>query len=244
VQKLVRRAIGGTSFSKLLKDTAIGWSYRVVMLIGIVFVLRQLGVQLAPMLAGLGIAGFVLGFALQDTLANFAAGGMILAYRPYDVGDIVEAAGAMGTVQKMSLVSTTILTFDNQTLIVPNKKMWGDTIRNITAQPLRRVDLMFGVDYGSDVPKVEQVLKDIVGAEARVLAQPEPIIKLHQLADSSVNFIVRVWTQQGNYWDVYWDLTRAVKLRFDAEGISIPFPQRELHVNMLAADEPKPSKGS
>jgi small-conductance mechanosensitive channel len=236
VRHLVRRGVARMEVSQLLKDTAIVWSSRLVMLVGVVFVLRQLGVQLGPMLAGLGIAGFVLGFALQDTLANFAAGGMILAYRPYDIGDIIEAGGAMGTVKKMSLVSTTILTFDNQTLIVPNKKMWGDVIRNITAQDRRRVDLTFGVGYDDDTAKVERLLKEIVDADPRVLRDPEPIIRLNQLADSSVNFIVRVWTLQASYWDVYWDITRAVKLRFDAEGIKIPFPQRELHVNMVRGD--------
>lgn len=240
VRALVRRGVARSAFSQLLKETATSWSYRLVMLVGIAFVLRQLGVQLAPMLAGLGIAGFVLGFALQDTLANFAAGGMILAYRPYDVGDIIEAAGAMGTVQKMSLVSTTVLTFDNQTLIVPNKKMWGDVIRNITAQPLRRVDLMFGVSYADDIPKVERLLNETVAADERVFKDPAPVIRLHQLADSSVNFIVRAWTRQSNYWEVYWSLTRAVKLRFDAEGVTIPFPQRDLHVNMPPGSEGKP----
>jgi small conductance mechanosensitive channel len=233
VRRLVRRAVSGASFSQLLKETVTSWSYRLVLAVGIAVVLRQLGVQLGPMLAGLGIAGFVVGFALQDTFANFAAGGMILAYRPYDVGDVIEAGGAMGTVKKMSLVSTTVLTFDNQTLIVPNKKMWGDVIRNFTAQDRRRVDLTFGVGYEDDVAKVEGLLKEIVEADRRVLRDPEPIIRLNQLADSSVNFIVRAWTLQADYWDVYWDLTRAVKLRFDAEGIKIPVPQRELYVNMV-----------
>jgi small conductance mechanosensitive channel len=133
----------------------------------------------------------------------------------------------------MSLVSTTILTFDNQTLIVPNKKMWGDVIRNMTSQHTRRVDLMFATGYENDVATVERVLQEIAKADERVLKEPAPVIRLHQLADSSVNFIVRVWTRREDYWDVYWDITRAVKLRFDQEGIKIPFPQRELHVNMI-----------
>jgi len=211
-------------------------------LVGIVVVLSQLGVQLGPMLAGLGIAGFVLGFALQDTLSNFAAGGMILAYQPYDVGDVIEAGGAMGTVRKMSLVSTTILTVDNETLIVPNKKMWGDVIRNKTAQSQRRVDMTFGVGYEDDIVKVERLLQEIVVADERVLKEPAPVIKLNQLADSSVNFVVRVWALQQQYWDVYWDITRAVKLRFDAEGIKIPYPQRELHVNMMRGSLDDPAK--
>ena len=238
---LVGRAVARAEFSQLLKDTATSWSANLIMMIGVVVVLRQLGVQLGPMLAGLGIAGFVLGFALQDTLSNFAAGGMILAYQPYDVGDVIEAGGAMGTVKKMSLVSTTILTFDNQTLIVPNKKMWGDVIRNITAQDKRRVDLTFAVRYQDDIEKVERVLREIVFADGRVLKDPAPVIKLHQLTDSSVNFVVRAWALQQHYWDVYWDITRAVKLRFDEEGIRIPFPQREVHVNMVRGRQDDPA---
>jgi len=232
-RSMVRRAIATAGISTLMKDTIVGWSSRLVGLIGLVVLLRQFGVQLGPMLTGLGIAGFVVGFALQDTLANFAAGGMILAYHPYDIGDVVEAGGAVGTVKKMSLVSTTILSFDNQTLIVPNKKMWGDVIRNMTSQHTRRVDLMFATGYENDVATIERLLQEIAQADERVLKEPAPVIKLHQLAESSVNFIVRVWTRQEDYWDVYWDITRAVKLRFDQEGIKIPFPQRELHVNMI-----------
>jgi small conductance mechanosensitive channel len=230
---LVRRGVARAEVSHLLKDTAVSWSSRLVMAVGFVVVLRHLGLQLGPMLAGLGIASVVLGLALQDTLSNFASGAMILIYHPYDVGDIVEAGGAMGTVKKMSLVSTTVLTFDNQTLIVPNKKMWGDVIRNFTSQDKRRVDLTFAVGYENDVATVERLLQEIVDGDVRVLKDPGPVVKLHQLAESSVDFVVRAWTLQENYWDVYWDITRAVKLRFDQEGIKIPFPQRELHVNMV-----------
>ena len=227
---LVRRGIARADVSQLVRDTAVAWASKLVMLVGIIVVLRQLGFQLAPMLAGIGIAGFVLGFALQDTLANFAAGAMILAYHPYDIGDLIEAGGATGTVRKMSLVSTTILTLDNQTLVVPNKKMWGDVIRNITAQDKRRVDLTFSAGYEDDIASVEALLKEIVEGNEKVLKEPASLIKLHQLADSSVNYVVRVWTRQQDYWDVYWDITRAVKLRFDEAGIKIPYPQRELHV--------------
>jgi small conductance mechanosensitive channel len=227
---LVRRAVASVGVSQLLKDTTVMWSSRVVFGIGLLVLLKQFGLQLGPMLAGLGIAGFALGFALQDTLSNFAAGAMILAYHPYDVGDIVEAGGAMGTVKHMSLVSTTILTFDNQTLIVPNKKMWGDVIRNITSQDKRRVDLLFAVGYENDLDTVERLLTEIAGADSRVLKNPAPVIKLDQLGDS-LKFTVRVWTRQENYWDVYWDITRAVKLRFDQEKIT--FPQREVLVRQL-----------
>jgi small conductance mechanosensitive channel len=143
---------------------------------------------------------------------------------------MVEAGGVFGKVQKLSLVSATILTIDNQTLIVPNGKIWGDVIRNVTAQKTRRVDLVFGISYSDDIPHAEKVLKSILDEHDKVLDDPEPIVKLHELADSSVNFIVRPWVKTEDYWDVYWDVTREVKMRFDREGIGIPFPQRDVHI--------------
>jgi small conductance mechanosensitive channel len=229
VRRLVRHAVGGAPFSQLLKDTVTSWSARLVVAVGIVVVLRQLGVQLGPLLAGFGIAGVVLGFALQDTLANFAAGGMILAYRPFDVGDTIQAGGAEGTVQKMSLVSTTVITYDNQKLIVPNRKVWSDVIRNITAHSQRRMDLTFVLGADGEPEKVERLLKEIVDADKRVLRGPAPDIHLDKITDATINYVVRVWTLQADYQNVYWDLTRAVKLRLDAEGIKLP-PSRELIV--------------
>lgn len=236
LSRLTRRVVGAAldrssaDLSTLLKDILVSASSGTVMIVGVLMALSQVGISLAPMLAGLGVAGFIVGFALQDTLGNFAAGAMILAYRPYDVDDFVEVTGASGLVKKMTLVSTTITTFDNQTLVVPNSKIWGDVIKNVTAQKLRRVDLEFGIGYGDDIPNAERVLNDIVSEHEMVLSKPEPIIKLHTLADSSVNFVVRPWVRTENYWNVYWDLTREVKVRFDREGISIPFPQRDVHV--------------
>jgi len=229
VRRVARRAVQYSQTSELMRSTIVRMSANAVMLIGYLVILTQLGVQIAPLLAGLGIAGFVVGFALQNTLSNFAAGGMILGTQPFDIGDDIDVAGVSGVVKRMSLVSTTILTPDNQTLIVPNSTVWSGVIRNRTAQPTRRVDLMFSIDYGDDVEKAERALREVVTAHPNVLKDPQPVIKLHQLADSSVNFVVRAWAAKDRYWDVYWDLTRAVKLRFDEEGITIPFPQRELH---------------
>jgi small conductance mechanosensitive channel len=232
VRRAVRRAVRYSTFSELMRSTIVRMSASAVMLIGFFVILTQLGVQVAPLLAGLGIAGFAVGLAMQSTLANFAAGGMILGNQPFDIGDDIEVAGISGIVRRMTLVSTTILTYDNQTIIVPNSTVWGGVIRNRTAQPTRRVDLTFSVDYGDDIEKAERALNEIVAAQEDVLKDPAAVIKLHQLADSSVNFVVRVWTRKERYWDVYWALTRAVKLRFDQDGITIPFPQRELHVNV------------
>jgi small conductance mechanosensitive channel len=216
--------------SQLMRNMIATVTQNVVMLVGVLVALAQLGFSLGPLLAGLGVAGFIVGFALQETLANFASGVMILFYQPFDVGDAVEAGGVLGTVSHMSLVSTTILTFDNQTLIVPNRKIWGDVIKNINTQNRRRVDLKFGISYRDDIPRAEAVLMEVVKAHPKVLANPEPVVRLHELGDSSVNFVVRPWVMTVDYWDVYWDVTRTVKMRFDGEGISIPFPQRDVHL--------------
>jgi len=238
-KSVVKRSCESSSLdlSTLLKDILISGSGGIVMVLGIFMALSQIGISLGPMLAGLGVAGFVIGFALQDTLGNFASGAMILIYRPYDVDDFIEVTGASGLVKKMNLVSTTITTFDNQTLVVPNSKIWGDVIKNVTAQKVRRVDLEFGVGYDDDIEHVERVLNDIVATHELTLKKPEALIKLHSLGDSSVNFIVRPWTKTEHYWDVYWDLMREVKMRFDREGISIPFPQRDVH-HYPQADDP------
>jgi small conductance mechanosensitive channel len=233
--RAVRKALSNPKVraSSLLKEFVVGVAHKAVMAIGLLVILGQLGVEVGPILAGLGVAGFVLGFALQDTLGNFAAGLMILFYRPYDVGDVVDAGGVKGSVVAMSLVSTTIKTPDNQQLIVPNSKIWGGVITNVTAADTRRVDLVFGIGYGDDIGQAERVLTELVEQHPLCLKEPGPTIKLHELADSSVNFIVRPWVKTSDYWTVYWDLTRQVKETFDREGISIPFPQRDLHVHQV-----------
>jgi small-conductance mechanosensitive channel len=235
----VRRVIDRStlSISSLAKDFFIKTTSRLVLLIGFIIALAQLGVEVAPLLAGLGIAGFIVGFALQDTLSNFASGLMILVYRPFDVGDAIEAAGVTGKVNQMNLVSTMILTFDNQMLILPNKQVWGGIIRNITNQDQRRVDMTFGIGYSDDIPKAEKVLASIVASHEKVLKNPEPVVRLHTLGESSVDFVVRPWSKTEDYWEVYWDITREVKRRFDEEGISIPFPQRDVHIHHHKGDD-------
>jgi small conductance mechanosensitive channel len=162
---------------------------------------------------------------------------LILVYRPFDVGDVIEAGGVTGKVDMMNLVSTMVLTFDNQLLVVPNKQIWSGVIRNVTHKDKRRVDMTFGIGYSDDIPKAEKVLMEIVTSHEKVLKDPEPVVRLHTLGDSSMDFIVRPWAKTQEYWDVYWDVTREVKRRFDEEGISIPFPQRDVHIYRDAADE-------
>jgi small conductance mechanosensitive channel len=226
VQKLARKALNSSKvrLSALLSDMIVATARNLVVILGILIALSQIGVSLGPLLAGLGIAGFIIGFALQDTLSNFASGMLILIYRPFDVGDFVQAGGVTGK------VNTTFKTIDNQVQVVPNNLIWSGVITNVTAQRTRRIDLTFGVAYSDDIVKVEKILADIVSAHEAVLDDPEPMIKLHELGESSVNFVVRPWVKTEDYWDTYWDLMRIVKTRFDAEGITIPFPQHDVHV--------------
>ncbi|KHD24946.1 mechanosensitive ion channel protein MscS [Vibrio caribbeanicus] len=243
VAKLTRKVVSKTVISKnlklsqLMQEFFINMSGNVVWVIGILVSLSQVGLNLAPVLTGFGIAGVIIGFALQDTLSNFAAGMMLLIYRPFDVGDFVFAGGVDGKVSHMSLVNTTIKTFDNQIIIIPNSKIWGDVIKNVTHERVRRVDMVFGIGYSDDLLKAEQVLTDIVTSHPLVLRSPEPNIKVHTLNTSSVDFIVRPWVKTDDYWDVYWDVTKEVKLRFDQEGISIPFPQQDVHLHMVKEQE-------
>jgi small conductance mechanosensitive channel len=234
--RIVRRGVEKSletsrlKLSRLLRRMIVTSVSNLVMLIGFLVALSQLGISLGPLMAGLGIIGFILGFALQDSLSNFASGMMILIYQPFDVGDLVDVGGVSGIVNRMSLVSTTILTYDNQSLVIPNNKIWGDVIKNFTAQKTRRVDMVFGISYSDDIPKAERVLMEILKSHELVLQSPAPEVHLHELGDSSVNFVVRPWAKTNDYWTVYWDVTRAVKVRFDEEQISIPFPQRDVHV--------------
>ena len=216
--------------STLLNDFLVGMVFRIVMIIGIIVGLSALEVDIGPLLAVIGAAGFVVAFALQNTLSNFASGIMIMFYRPFDVDDIVEVAGINGKVTSLNLVSTTITTFDNKRMVVPNNDIWGNIITNATASAERRVDMLFGIGYEDDIDHAIQVLEEIVAAHPLILKTPAPVIQLHELADSSVNFICRPWTKTSDYWTVYWDITRSVKVRFDAEDLSIPYPQQDIHI--------------
>ncbi len=235
VARLVQKAVSKSlekarlNISKLMVRTIVSFAHKIILGLTLMVVLAQFNISLGPLLAGLGVVGFILGFAMQDSLSNFASGLMILFYRPYDVGDLVEISGVFGKVEHMSMVSTNILTLDNQKLVVPNSKIWGDVIKNVTDQHIRRVDMTFGISYSDDIPKAERIFKEILDDCDMILPDPEPMIHLHELNDSSVDFIVRPWVKTNDYWDTYWAVTREVKMRFDAEGVSIPFPQQDVH---------------
>jgi len=232
VQRGVERALssGRVRLSHLLKRMIVSTAKNLTIFLGILFALSQLGISLGPLLAGLGIAGFIIGFALQDTLSNFASGLMILIYRPFDVGDFVEGGGVTGKVDRMSLVNTTFKTLDNQVIVVPNNMIWQNVVTNVTAQRTRRVDLTFGISYSDDIDKAKAILQDVVDNYDTCLDTPEPNIRVGALGESSVDLICRPWVKTTDYWDTYWDLTEIVKKRFDEEGISIPFPQRDVHM--------------
>jgi len=216
--------------STLLRDFVVGGTRRVVFIIGIVIAISALGVNITPLLAAIGAIGLVIGLALQGTLSNFASGLLILIYRPFDVGDVIDAGGVVGKVEAMTLMSTSVLTLDNRAMYVPNNEIWNGVITNVTGQRTRRIDLMFGIGYGDDIAKAITLVEEITAAHPKVLEDPKPIVRVHELGDNSVNLIARPWAQTVDYWDVYWDLMRQVKERFDAEGLNIPFPQRDLHV--------------
>ena len=240
-RRVTERALRHTdqSISRLLKETIISMMGTVVFLIGVLVALAQVGVSVTPMIAGLGVVGFIVGFALQDTLSNFASGAMILAYRPFDTGDFISAAEAEGTVLRMNLVNTTIVTIENKVLIIPNSKIWGGVIMNMTGQRLRRTDIIYSVSYSDDIDLVQRVLEELIEADERWLSEPEPLVRLKQYSESSIDFMVRAYAETDQFWEAVWALNKSVKKRFDAEGITIPFPQRDVHTKaVLTAASP------
>lgn len=229
---LVKRWLRRTSRMSMLAEKLISRTIRhALMLIGFLLALAAVGVDVGPLLAAVGATGFIIGFALQGTLSNFASGLMILMNRPFDVGDAVEAGGVIGTIEEMTLVSTTFLSFDNQRIIVPNNEIWNKVITNITANKTRRVDLEFGVGYHDDLDRVRAILEQEAGRHPLVLDEPAPVVKMHKISDSSILFICRPWSKTEDYWTVYWELLSSIKQRFDQEGITLPYPQRAVHVH-------------
>jgi len=206
----------------------------ILLLFVVIAALDQLGVDTTSLIALLGAAGLAVGLALQNSLQNFAAGVMLILFRPFKAGDFVEAGGTAGVVESISIFSSTFRTGDNKEVIVPNGSIYGGTITNYSARETRRIDMVFGIGYDDDIRKAKDLLQQLVTSDERVLADPAPVIAVSELADSSVNFIVRPWVKTGDYWAVYWDLTEKVKLEFDANGISIPFPQMDVHQHQAA----------
>ncbi len=195
--------------------------------------LGQLGIQTTSFIAVLGAAGLAIGLALQGSLANFAAGFLLIIFRPFKVGDVIEAAGVTGKVEAIHIFTTTLLTGDNKTIIVPNAKLGNDNIVNYSAQERRRVDITVGVAYDSDLKKVREVLEAVVAEDDRILKDPAPQIVVGELADSSINFFVRVWVKTADYWGVLFDANERIKLRLDEAGIEIPYPTMDVNLRKV-----------
>ena len=192
--------------------------------------LNTLGINTTSFLAVFGAASLAIGLALKDSLSNIGAAVLIIIFRPFKVGDFIEAAGASGTVEEINLFSTIMATPDNKTIMIPNSSIIGSNITNFSSKPTRRINLIFGIDYNDDLKLAKEILTRITKEDDRVLPDPAPFVAVSELADNSVNFVVRVWVKTEQYWDVHFDMIEKVKLAFDAEGISIPFPQMSIHI--------------
>ena len=197
----------------------------------VIAALSQLGIQTTSFIAIIGAAGLAIGLALQSSLSNFASGVMIIAFRPFKVGDFVEAGGVSGVIEGIQIFSTQMRTGDNKAIIVPNSNITSSNITNYSAKDTRRIDMVFGIGYDDDIKKAKDILKNLLNDDKRVLKDPEALVAVSELADSSVNFVVRPWVKASDYWGVKFDYTETVKLTFDKEGISIPYPQQDLHIH-------------
>lgn len=202
-----------------------------VLAFAVIAALAKFGVQTASFVAVLGAAGFAVGFALQGSLGNFASGIMILVFKPFRVGDLIEAAGYLGHVADIGLFVTTVNTLDNQKVIIPNAKLTGEVVNNVNGNGLRRVDLVAGISYGDDIGKAKAILEQILADHPGVLADPAPVVAVKGLGDSSVDFVVRPWVLPADYWTVWFEVTESIKREFDRQGVTIPFPQRDVHMH-------------
>lgn len=230
VTRVLRNTLARLDMEDTLQRFLCNIANTVLLLVVIIAAIGALGVQTTSLLAVLGAAGLAVGLALQGSLSNFAAGVLIVAFRPYKVGNFIEAGGVSGTVEEVQIFTTVLKSPDNKKIIVPNSQIMNGTIINFSANDERRVDLVVGCSYDDDLDKVHRVLSEIVASDPRVLTEPAPNIAVTNLGDSSIDFVVRPWVNAADYWDVYFDMTEQVKRRFDAEGISIPYPQRDVHI--------------
>ena len=210
-------------------------SYYAVLTFVLVAVLSLFGIETTSFIAVLGAMGFAVGLAMQGTLSNFASGVMLLVFRPFDVGDFVEAAGQAGSIREIGIFSTVMHTGDNIRIVVPNSSIYGGVIRNYSANETRRNDLVVGISYDDDIGKAMETIRAVLAADSRVLKDPEPVIAVSEMADSSVNLVVRPWCDKGDYWPLRFDLTRSLKERLEQAGCSIPYPQTDIHVHRESA---------
>ncbi len=230
IRGVLRKMLTSRKIDLTIVSFVCSMVYIALMTFVVLAALSKLGVQTTSFVAVIGAAGLAIGLALQGSLANFAAGFLMVIFRPFKVGDFIEGAGTAGIVEEIQVFTTQLKTPDNKTIIIPNAKLTGDNITNYSAKETRRVEFTPGVSYRADIRKVKEVLQGIVNSDGRILKDPAPQIALGELADSSVNFVVRVWVKTSDYWDVFFETMEKIKLRFDEEGIEIPFPQRDVHL--------------
>ena len=234
VRSGIRKGMQKRGLDETLIPFLSALAYWLVMLVVLIAVLTLFGINTASLVAVLGAAGLAVGLALQGTLSNFAAGVMLLIFRPFKVGDLVDVAGTVGFVQAIGIFSTTLNSRDNVRIVVPNGEVFGKIIKNFTANDIRRVDMVVGVDYGDDLDVARETILRIVAADPRVLADPPPVVEVFELGDSSVNFVVRPWVKTDDYWPAHFALTPAMKKGLEAAGCSIPFPQRDVHLHQAS----------
>jgi small conductance mechanosensitive channel len=230
VRRSVRRALEKGKLDAALVPFFSSMAYYVVLIVVIIAVLQLFGIQTTSLVAVVGAAGLAIGLALQGTLSNFAAGVMLMVFRPFKLGDYVEVGGAAGSVQEVGIFTTTLNTPDNVMVMIPNAAVYGEVIKNYSANATRRVDLVMGIAYGDDIEKAIEIISSTVSGDSRVLADPAPTIAVAELGDNSVNLVVRPWCAGSDYWPLRFDLTRALKENLEAGGCSIPYPQRDVHV--------------
>lgn len=232
---LVRKILARNQTDVTLAKFLVSLTKIALMTFVIVAAISALGVETTSFVAIIGAAGLAIGFALQSSLANFASGVMLIIFRPFKAGDFVEAGGTSGSVEAVQIFSTVLKTPDNKMVIVPNGKVTGDSITNYSTMDKRRVDLIFGIGYDDDIKKAKAILEQILAGDDRILKDPAPTVAVLELADSSINFVVRPWVKTADYWGVHFDVTEKVKLTFDEAGISIPFPQSDVHLYQAKA---------
>lgn len=230
ITNLVKKAMVKAEMDETLISFLSNGVYMILMVCLVLAVLDFCGVKTTSFIAILGAAGLAVGLALQGSLSNFASGVLIIMFRPFKKGDFIDAGGVMGVVEGITILTTNMKTTDNKVIIVPNAQIMGGAITNFSAKETRRIDFVFGVGYDDDLKKVRQVLTEILEADERVLKDPAPTIGLSEMGDSSLNFVCRPWVKSEDYWQTFWDINERVKERFDEEGISIPYPQRDIHI--------------
>jgi small conductance mechanosensitive channel len=234
VSKLISNLVRRLMTTRNLDPTLVSFCGTLVYATLVTFVaiaaLGRLGVQTTSLIAIIGAAGLAVGLALQNSLSNFAAGIMMIALRPFKAEDFIEGAGVIGTVELVHIFNTRLKTPDNRTILVPNAKLLNDNIINYTERGTRRMDLVIGVSYDDDIRQVKQILQNIIAEDSRFLKDPEPVVGLNTFGDSSLNFVMRPWVNVPEYWPTYFDTMEKIKLRFDEAGISIPYPQRDVHI--------------